>query len=31
VHRWRWGQHLLRFAGGLVEIGGAFFMWKAFA
>jgi len=31
VHRWRWGQHLLRFAGGLVAIGGAFFMWRAFA
>ena len=31
VHRWRWGQALLRFAGGLVAIGGGFFMWKAFA
>jgi len=31
VHRWRWGQSLLRFAGGLVAMGGAFFMWKAFA
>jgi len=31
VHRWRWGQSLLRCAGGLVAIGGAFFMWKAFA
>lgn len=30
VHRWRWGQNLLRFAGGLVAMGGAFFMWKAF-
>lgn len=31
VHRWRWGQNLVRFAGGLVAVGGAFFMWKAIA
>jgi len=31
VHRWRWGQKFLRGAGGLVAIGGAFFLWKAFA
>jgi urease accessory protein len=31
VHRWSWGQKLLRIAGGLVVVGGAFFMWKAVA
>lgn len=31
VHRWAWGQRALRLAGGLVTIGGAFFMWKALA
>ena len=31
VHRWEWGQRLLRVAGGLVAMGGAFFMWKAIA
>ena len=31
VHRWAWGQKLLRIAGALVAIGGAFFMWKAVA
>ena len=31
VHRWAWGQKLLRFSGGIVAAGGAFFMWKAFA
>ena len=31
VHRWAWGQKLLRVAGGLVAMGGAFFMWKAIA
>jgi urease accessory protein len=31
VHRWRWGQPLLRFAGAIVAVGGVFFMWKAFA
>ena len=31
VHRWAWGQKLLRVAGGLVAVGGTFFMWKAVA
>jgi urease accessory protein len=31
VHRWEWGQRLLRVAGGAVAAGGVFFMWKAFA
>ena len=31
VHRWTWGQKLLRAAGALVTIGGCFFMWKAIA
>jgi hydrogenase/urease accessory protein HupE len=31
VHRWSWGQKLLRVAGALVVIGGSFFMWKAVA
>lgn len=31
VHRWLWGQRMLRVAGALVAIGGAYFMWKAFA
>jgi urease accessory protein len=31
VHRWGWGQRLLRFAGGVVAVGGMFFMWKAVA
>jgi urease accessory protein len=31
VHRWGWGQKFLRGAGGLVAVGGAFFLWKAFA
>jgi urease accessory protein len=29
VHRWSCGQRLLRVAGGLVAVGGIFFMWKA--
>lgn len=29
VHRWVWGQRLLRFAGGIVAVCGMFFMWKA--
>ena len=29
VHRWVWGQRLLRLAGGVVLAGGVFFMWKA--
>jgi len=31
VHRWSWGQRLLRAAGAAVAAGGVFFMWKAFA
>jgi urease accessory protein len=31
VHRWSWGQILLRIAGGVVAMGGVFFMWKALA
>jgi urease accessory protein len=31
VHRWGWGQRLLRFAGVIVAVGGMFFMWKAVA
>jgi len=31
VHRWSWGQQLLRGAGTMVAAGGVFFMWKAFA
>jgi urease accessory protein len=31
VHRWAWGQTLLRVVGALVVMGGAFFMWKAVA
>ncbi len=31
AHRWMWGQRMLRVAGALVAVGGAFFMWKAFA
>jgi urease accessory protein len=31
VHRWSWGQTLLRVAGGVVAMGGVFFMWKALA
>jgi urease accessory protein len=30
VHRWSWGQRLLRVAGALVSMGGVFFLWKAF-
>ncbi len=29
IHRWPWGQTLLRFAGAVVAVGGVFFMWKA--
>ena len=29
VHRWVWGQKLLRIAGALVAVGGTLFMWKA--
>lgn len=31
VHRWGWGQKMLRAAGGLVTAGGFFFLWKAAA
>jgi urease accessory protein len=31
VHRWPWGQRLLRVAGAAVSAGGVFFMWKALA
>jgi urease accessory protein len=31
VHRWTWGQRLLRAAGAAVAAGGVFFMWKALA
>jgi urease accessory protein len=31
VHRWGWGQKLLRVAGAGVAMGGVFFMWRAFA
>ena len=31
VHRWAWGQKLLRAAGAVVAVGGVFFMWKALA
>lgn len=29
VHRWSWGQRLLRFAGGCVAVAGLLFMWRA--
>ena len=31
IHRWRWGQTLLRTAGGAVAGAGAFFMWRAWS
>jgi urease accessory protein len=31
VHRWTWGQRMLRATGAAVTAGGLFFMWKAFA
>jgi urease accessory protein len=31
VHRWSWGQQLLRAAGAAIAAGGVFFMWKALA
>jgi urease accessory protein len=31
VHRWSWGQSVLRVAGAVVAVGGIIFMWKAFA
>ena len=30
IHRWLWGQKLLRMAGGVVALAGALFMWRAF-
>jgi urease accessory protein len=29
VHRWTWGQKLLRAAGAMVAVGGVFFLWRA--
>jgi urease accessory protein len=29
LHRWYWGQALLRVAGGMVALGGVFFLWRA--
>jgi urease accessory protein len=31
VHRWTWGQKLLRASGTMVAAGGIFFLWKAVA
>jgi urease accessory protein len=31
VHRFAWGQGMLRAAGALVSVGGVFFLWQAFA
>ena len=31
VHRWTWGQKLLRASGTMVAAGGVFFLWKAVA
>jgi urease accessory protein len=31
VHRWMWGQRLLRLFGAIVAVSGMFFMWKAVA
>ena len=31
VHRWAWGEKVVRLAGSLVAMGGVFFMWKAFS
>ncbi len=30
IHKWPWGQRVLRLAGAAVAIAGLFFMWKAF-
>ncbi|MGA9485061.1 MAG: HupE/UreJ family protein [Candidatus Acidiferrales bacterium] len=30
IHRWTWGQRVLRAAGAGVVMGGVFFMWRAF-
>ena len=29
IHRWPWGQRLLRAAGAVVAVAGLFFMWRA--
>jgi urease accessory protein len=29
VHRWGWGQNLLRVSGAFVTLGGCFFLWRA--
>lgn len=31
MHRWSWGQAMLRVAGAIVAVGGVLFMWKALA
>jgi urease accessory protein len=31
IHRWRWGQTLLRTAGAAVALAGGFFLWRAIA
>jgi len=31
IHRWPWGQTLLRVCGAAVAVGGVFFMWRAFS
>jgi urease accessory protein len=31
IHRWSWGQAMLRVAGEIVAVGGVLFMWKALA
>jgi len=31
MHRWSWGQAVLRAAGAAVAVGGVFFMWRALA
>ena len=31
VHRWPWGQRVLRVAGAMVALGGIFLLWQAFA
>src|SRR5262245_13325818 len=31
IHRWSWGQALLRVAGALIAVGGILFVWKALA
>ncbi|MFN8008527.1 MAG: HupE/UreJ family protein [Terriglobia bacterium] len=31
VHRWVWGQWLLRVSGGVVALGGIYFLWRAMA